>query len=65
MGAVSCSGVLWASVKKVEGGGLQFSGMPLTVFFFSGEGVHDGPIIEKLENAGGGGRRRWEAQSLR
>ena len=29
LGAVSCSGVLWAGVKKVRGGGLQYSGRPL------------------------------------
>jgi hypothetical protein len=68
LGAVSCSGVLWAGVKKVRGGGLQYSGRPLQghtsfvfsfLFFFRGEDVHDGSIIPKLENAWEGGRRRW------
>ena len=38
----------------------------LVVFFvvFRDDGVHDGSIIQKLENAWGGGRSRWEAQSL-
>ena len=74
LGAVGCFGVLWAGVKKVRGGGLQYSGRPLQrqtssfvvvlFLFFRGDGMHEASIIKMPENAWGDGQRRWQAQSL-